>query len=323
MPLRAALDEMGHARARRARAAATKRFNEGSDDSDDEEHDDEHGDGQNGRGDAAVAAPQHDEAELRVGSPLERCAAVLKVLQSRPDAYWFAEPVDLSQAEGYAEVIKSPMDYSTVAERLSAGSYADPLAFGADMRQIFINALVFNWDGANHCHLAARASLDAFERAMVVAFSPDPKLRAPKAPRKKKEGPLRHERTVDQHLALLSNFLVACGAEPGDDLLAGWHSYTDFRHTGTTAVSRAGAARGGRGGGGAGGGGRGRARGPSVPPPHPTMRRPAPGILSQPRPHAPHPPHAPHTPPHTPPHGLPPHAPHARLVRRARRTPTL
>lgn len=59
----------------------------------------------------------------------------------------------------YTDVIAKPMDYSTVLGKLQGGAYnaaGGPLAFAADMRLIFTNALAYNWDTEQQCHLDAK-----------------------------------------------------------------------------------------------------------------------------------------------------------------------
>ena len=96
---------------------------------------------------------------------MERCVAVLDLMSLRPDGYWFANPVPVELVPDYPEVITSPMDYSTVRQRLEDGGHygEDPLAFAADMRLIFTNAVTYNWKPDHDCHKAAVASLRAFE----------------------------------------------------------------------------------------------------------------------------------------------------------------
>ena len=55
------------------------------------------------------------------------------------------------------------MDYSTVGKKLAADEYTDPIAFAADVRQIYTNAVKYNWMPDHDCHIAARACLRAFE----------------------------------------------------------------------------------------------------------------------------------------------------------------
>jgi len=56
-------------------------------------------------------------------SCLERCNAILYELSTLAYAHPFLEPVDIDSIPGYADVISSPMDLSTVQDRLASGFY--------------------------------------------------------------------------------------------------------------------------------------------------------------------------------------------------------
>ena len=56
------------------------------------------------------------------------------------------------------------MDYSTIKGKLARGEYGeDHLAFAADVRLVFQNALKYNYDRENQCHIAACNGLKFFE----------------------------------------------------------------------------------------------------------------------------------------------------------------
>ena len=86
---------------------------------------------------------KQQDAELRLeqGLPMERCRAVLDLMKLRADAAWFLFPVDTAAIPDYADIIDTPMDYSTVSEKLDSAAYEDNFAFAEDMRQIFRNAV--------------------------------------------------------------------------------------------------------------------------------------------------------------------------------------
>ena len=105
------------------------------------------------------------EGRLEEGAPMERCGAVLDLLELRPDSYWFADPVPVDLVPDYLEIIDEPCDYATVRHRLRTGQYGeeDVVAFAADVRRIFTNAVKYNWKPDHDCHKAARSCLRAFE----------------------------------------------------------------------------------------------------------------------------------------------------------------
>jgi hypothetical protein len=66
----------------------------------------------------------------------------------------FKEPVDVSAVPGYADIVKRPMDYSTILKRLSTGFYLKhdsafdvPRAI-ADLRLVPYNARLYNKPGS-------------------------------------------------------------------------------------------------------------------------------------------------------------------------------
>lgn len=51
-------------------------------------------------------------------------------------------------APDYYDVIKKPMDFHTMEEKISDGDYNNPEEFCADMRLIFQNATTYNPSGS-------------------------------------------------------------------------------------------------------------------------------------------------------------------------------
>eukprot|EP01126_Amoeba_proteus_P017316 TRINITY_DN1828_c0_g1_i18.p1 TRINITY_DN1828_c0_g1~~TRINITY_DN1828_c0_g1_i18.p1 ORF type:complete len:132 (-),score=22.19 TRINITY_DN1828_c0_g1_i18:412-807(-) len=85
-------------------------------------------------------------------SPRERkeCRQIIQLLQRHPSAGPFLSPVDPVK-EGiplYFEVIKNPMDLSTVATKLERKEYGYVEEFVDDVNLIWNNAALFN--GENH-----------------------------------------------------------------------------------------------------------------------------------------------------------------------------
>lgn len=68
----------------------------------------------------------------------------------------FLEPVDLQQIPGYAEVIKRPMDLSTVQKNLDMGVYRMPEEMRADLDLIWSNCCTFNADDSSYFREAVR-----------------------------------------------------------------------------------------------------------------------------------------------------------------------
>ena len=72
---------------------------------------------------------------------------ILDEFCANPEASPFLYPVDLSVIEGYKEMIKQPMDFSTVRSKLKdyEGNWKD---FKDDMELIFKNCMQFNVEGS-------------------------------------------------------------------------------------------------------------------------------------------------------------------------------
>ncbi|XP_014681389.1 PREDICTED: homeotic protein female sterile-like [Priapulus caudatus] len=59
-------------------------------------------------------------------------------------ADWFNKPVDLSEAPEYLKIIKTPMDFSTIRNKLKAGQYGNFDEFHADMLLVKTNCQLYN-----------------------------------------------------------------------------------------------------------------------------------------------------------------------------------
>ena len=78
---------------------------------------------------------------------------MLDLMMLRSDAFWFDAPVPVESVPDYLDVISQPSDYQTVGSHLVNGIYGDnPIAFAAEMRLIFTNAVKYNWKPDHACH---------------------------------------------------------------------------------------------------------------------------------------------------------------------------
>ncbi|XP_035253449.1 bromodomain-containing protein 4 isoform X4 [Anguilla anguilla] len=106
---------------------------------------------------------------------LRYCAGIVReVLSKKHEAYaWpFYKPVDVKALglHDYHDIIKHPMDLSTVKAKLDSRQYVDPQDFAADMRLMFSNCYKYN--PPDHDVVAmARKLQDVFE--MRFAKMPD------------------------------------------------------------------------------------------------------------------------------------------------------
>ncbi|KAA0057784.1 transcription factor GTE10 isoform X2 [Cucumis melo var. makuwa] len=95
---------------------------------------------------------------------LKQCEQLLQRLMSHTFGWVFNTPVDVVKLNipDYFTVIKHPMDLGTVKSKLTAGEYAHPLDFAADVRLTFSNAMTYN-PPANDVHTMAKTLSKFFE----------------------------------------------------------------------------------------------------------------------------------------------------------------
>ncbi|KAM1054269.1 hypothetical protein PS2_001631 [Malus domestica] len=81
------------------------------------------------------------EAPLPESGKLE---LLLSVLQKKDLYNMFAKPVNPQEVKGYNDIIKEPMDFGTISEKLSGGSYRTLEEFQHDVFLVFSNAMSYN-----------------------------------------------------------------------------------------------------------------------------------------------------------------------------------
>ncbi|XP_053517882.1 bromodomain adjacent to zinc finger domain protein 2A isoform X2 [Artibeus jamaicensis] len=74
------------------------------------------------------------------------CEIILMEMESHDAAWPFLEPVNPRLVSGYRRIIKNPMDFSTMRERLLRGGYTSSEEFAADALLVFDNCQTFNED---------------------------------------------------------------------------------------------------------------------------------------------------------------------------------
>ncbi|XP_066544381.1 bromodomain adjacent to zinc finger domain protein 2B isoform X6 [Amia ocellicauda] len=77
---------------------------------------------------------------------LALCGVILSELETHEDAWPFLLPVNLKLVPGYKKVIKKPMDFSTIREKLGSNQYQNLEAFIVDVKLVFDNCETFNED---------------------------------------------------------------------------------------------------------------------------------------------------------------------------------
>ncbi|KAM7369256.1 hypothetical protein PAMP_013538 [Pampus punctatissimus] len=98
--------------------------------------------------DEKESSPQESE-QGRMSEQLKYCNNILKEMLSKKHAAYawpFYKPVDAEalQLHDYHDIIKYPMDLSTVKKKLDGREYLDAQGFAADVRLIFSNCYKYN-----------------------------------------------------------------------------------------------------------------------------------------------------------------------------------
>ncbi|XP_065606890.1 bromodomain adjacent to zinc finger domain protein 2B isoform X4 [Cyrtonyx montezumae] len=92
----------------------------------------------------ALKKPRRDDSK-----DLAVCSVILSELETHEDAWPFLLPVNLKLVPGYKKVIKKPMDFSTIRDKLTSGQYPNVEAFSLDVRLVFDNCETFNEDDSD------------------------------------------------------------------------------------------------------------------------------------------------------------------------------
>lgn len=128
--------------------------------------------------------PQHAGKKGKLSEHLRHCESILKEMLSKKHAAYawpFYKPVDAEALElhDYHDIIKHPMDLSTVKKKMDSREYPDAQGFAADIRLMFSNCYKYN--PPDHEVVAmARKLQDVFE--MRFAKMPDEPAEAPALP---------------------------------------------------------------------------------------------------------------------------------------------
>jgi hypothetical protein len=109
----------------------------------------------------------------RCERPLEEARAILKELRDHAFAPNFMHPVNPAAAKDYTRVVKRPMDYGTIQQKLREGSYGggagggafDGARFAGDLRLVTYNARIYNEVGSTLWRMA-----DVLHRATETAL---------------------------------------------------------------------------------------------------------------------------------------------------------
>lgn len=98
------------------------------------------------------------------------CEIILMEMEAHADAWPFLEPVNPRLVPGYRRIIKNPMDFLTMRERLLQGGYCSCEEFAADAQLVFNNCEMFNED-TSEVGMAGHAMRRFFESRWAEFYS--------------------------------------------------------------------------------------------------------------------------------------------------------
>ncbi|KAI4896516.1 hypothetical protein NFI96_029530 [Prochilodus magdalenae] len=103
---------------------------------------------------------------------LTYCEIILMEMEAHADAWPFLEPVNPRLVPGYRRIIKNPMDFLTMRERLLQGVYCSCEEFAADAQLVFNNCELFNED-SSEVGMAGHSMRRFFESRWAEFYSSD------------------------------------------------------------------------------------------------------------------------------------------------------
>ncbi|KAI9449353.1 hypothetical protein BJY52DRAFT_1192631 [Lactarius psammicola] len=86
----------------------------------------------------------------------EVLTSLISKIKKKDDYAFFLEPVNLEKVPGYMDVIKQPMDFGTMADKVSKSKYRSLDEFADDFRLVISNAKTFNLPGTIYHNEAER-----------------------------------------------------------------------------------------------------------------------------------------------------------------------
>lgn len=72
------------------------------------------------------------------------CLKILDQMVAHKASWPFQHPVKKEEVPDYYDIIKEPIDFQTIRERINDGYYTNKRAFVADVKKIFVNARTYN-----------------------------------------------------------------------------------------------------------------------------------------------------------------------------------
>lgn len=135
-----------------------------------------------------------DNVELLSGE-MEGCSIILQNLMNHKHGWMFNEPVDAMKLciPDYHMIIKNPMDFGTINNKLKTFLYSNAKEFAMDVRLTFSNAFIYNPIGHFICKMAQTLS-SLFENQWnkIIMKNPTQVETKVKKPTSKVKFPITH-----------------------------------------------------------------------------------------------------------------------------------
>ncbi|XP_026193636.1 uncharacterized protein LOC34619368 [Cyclospora cayetanensis] len=93
---------------------------------------------------ATAASSKQQQEEKQRRSLKNQIAALLCLLDRHPSSWPFRRPVSVSEAPDYYEVVKHPIDISSMRRKNKSGGYRTKQELGSDMVRMFENCRLYN-----------------------------------------------------------------------------------------------------------------------------------------------------------------------------------
>ncbi|XP_068884620.1 bromodomain-containing protein 8-like isoform X2 [Aphelocoma coerulescens] len=114
---------------------------------------------------SAQALDQDDSNSTSAAPELDSTGSPNLHLFSSP----FLKPVSEKQAPGYKDVVKRPMDLTSIKRRLSKGHIQSVMQFQCDLMLMFQNAVMYNSSNHHVFHVAVEMQREVLEQLQVLA----------------------------------------------------------------------------------------------------------------------------------------------------------
>ncbi|XP_064243783.1 bromodomain-containing protein 8 isoform X1 [Passer domesticus] len=99
----------------------------------------------------------------------KKLLSIWRMIASHRFSSPFLKPVSEKQAPGYRDVVKRPMDLSSIKRRLSKGHIQSVMQFQCDLMLMFQNAVMYNSSDHHVFHVAVEMQREVLEQLQVLA----------------------------------------------------------------------------------------------------------------------------------------------------------